>query len=91
MQPTLESFILILKGMLASAETIRVIAEALHRHHVLNIIVDPVGLPRDVYLVQSGALLLSTIDMVLRSWLQRAGLNCFLEMLCETYVTFCFR
>lgn len=49
MQPTLESFILILKGMLASAETIRVIAEALHRHHVSNIIVDPVGLPRDVF------------------------------------------
>lgn len=32
------------KGMLASAETVNVVVEALQRHEVPNIIVDPVSL-----------------------------------------------
>jgi len=35
------------KGMLASAETIKTVAESLQKHHVMTTVVDPVWISRD--------------------------------------------
>jgi hydroxymethylpyrimidine/phosphomethylpyrimidine kinase len=37
----------IFKGMLASAETIKAVAESLQEHHVMTTVVDPVWISRD--------------------------------------------